>query len=365
MKLNNLFSNKENLYKILIITISIIFWMYFYVVSKAELYSVIILDIPTIINTFFSTSFILFLILLPLTTIIISVFSLKDNLDDLIFQTTLSVFISIIFSLIFFKISLIFVLFLFLYLIIHIILIVLTKKKQNTTKKSFDIINFVASKATLFFCVILFISIFLTVAPNQEENAVHMEAGLINLFVGDDMTDWFGMSYSLQGVCTIQNYDHVISSQQFRELKQNTDSKSVVFVAFIENQYDDLLNNRKNKIRDSLPDLTSIELKEEILSTIDEIPLMKYVKQYFAIIYAIFIVSFVYIYFAFAFSVLGLLYFYLFFILFKNKKTFVKENIEYQDKEEQKPEENTPEEIEDTSSLEESLSQKKGPRSPF
>ncbi len=361
MSFINFFKNRDNIIKSITITLTILLWVYFYIISKVDIYSIIIIDVNTIINTFFSTNFLVFLLLFPLPSILIFVYSLKDSSSNSIAQFSIGTIIATVFLLVFFNISFLFVLFLFFYILSHILLIVILKQKQKIVNKPSEIINHVASKATMLFSIVFFLMVFLTVLPNQQQNAVDMQAGLVNLFVGDDLSNWIGTSYNLSYACTKQNYANLLSSPQFLKLKQNTDPNSITFIQYLESFHEDILAEKLDKIDGALPDLTTIEFKEDVLKTIREIPLTQYLERYFAFIFAIVIVSIVYVYFVFAFSALGLLFFFLLIKLLYKKDDFKDKPkpLEYQ--EENKKEEEKIEESE----VEEHLSQKDGPRKEF
>lgn len=327
MSFTDIIKNKEIIVKSLIITISIVFWIYFYIASKVNLFSVIIIDLNSIIYTFFSLNFLFFLLLFPLPTVLMVVFSLKDNVEHGIYYVLFGTVFAAILSIIFFKISLYFILFLFFYLISNLILLILAKKRYLITKKPFDLINYVGSKAVMIFCVILFVILFLIIAPNQQQNAINMQAGLVNLFVGDDLSNWVGTSASLSYACTKQNYSQIMSSPQFKNLKQNTDPSSISFVQYVEGYSEDLFDGKIDRRSGLLPDLTAIELKEDVIKTMREIPLMYYLEKYFAVFFSLLIVSIVYVYFVFAFSIFGLFLFYLFLLLLYNKEDLNKETL--------------------------------------
>ncbi len=379
MKFIDLLSDKEIIIKSFIIAISIIFWVYFYVVSRVNILSVIIVDINSIIYTFFSLNFLLFLLLFPLPTVLLIIFALKEDVVNVIYYCGFGTVLATIISLIFFKISFLFVVFLLLYVITNLILIILAKKRYLVTRKPFDVINYAGAKATLIFCVVLFVVLFIAIAPQQKQNAISMQAGLVNLFVGDDLSNWIGTSVSLSHACTKQNFNQIESSPQFRKLKENNDSASISFVQYIEGYTYDLTRGDGSKTTRLLPDLTALELKEDVLETLREIPLMYYVEKYFAIIFALVIVSIVYVYFVFAFSIFSLFLFFLFLSLFykkdfkddNNYKKQRKEESEEKEisKEEPPKEENTQKENNkedseklDDSSVEDFFSQKNGPR---
>ncbi len=342
-------------------------------ISNADVFSVVIVDLATIINTFFSTNFLIFMLLFPLPTVLLTVFSLKDNITYVLSYCFLSVLIAIVLSLVLFNISFLFVVFLALYLITNAILVVLAKQKFNVVKKPFTVINYVGAKATMFFCIVLFIILFLAIAPAQQQNAINFQAGMVNLFVGDDLSSWLGTSYNLSYVCTKQNFEQLIRSPQFKNLKQNNDSTSVAFVQFVEGYSEDLLDGRMSRSQALLPDLTAIELKEDVLNTLREIPLMNFIEKYFGIIFAILIVSIVYVYFVFAFSIFSLFLFFLFLKIIYKKDDFKKspknklstnKTQENKNLEEKPSNKNIPEDKEDVSkeAFEEYFSQKDGPR---
>jgi cell division protein FtsB len=330
--------SKKNILKIFLITISIFFWSLFFALSNISLESIIIFDIPTIINTYFTTNFLIFLIAFPITTaIIVSLAITNKNTKENIKITSFSIVLAMLLSYFIFDFNLIFLLFTLFYLILHILIIYITRSKVNSEKKK-SIINigsFAGSKVALFLTIILFILVVIYLYPNQQDQALRMEAGVVNLFVGDDLSNWFGTSYSISASCTNQNLDFIMSRNEFKDLEKNNNNEDVInFVNFVKDYKQDISEPKTNsEIIENFPDLSSIEIKENVIETLRDMPLINIIENYFAIIFAFILVSFLYLYFGIAFGFLGVLFIYLFYLLFKNKneedkyKNYKQENV--------------------------------------
>jgi cell division protein FtsB len=326
--------SKKNILKIFLITISIFFWSLFFALSNISLESIIIFDIPTIINTYFTTNFLIFLIAFPITTaIIVSLAITNKNTKENIKITSFSIVLAMLLSYFIFDFNLIFLLFTLFYLILHILIIYITRSKVNSEKKK-SIINigsFAGSKVALFLTIILFILVVIYLYPNQQDQALRMEAGVVNLFVGDDLSNWFGTSYSISASCTNQNLDFIMSRNEFKDLEKNNNNEDVInFVNFVKDYKQDISEPKTNsEIIENFPDLSSIEIKENVIETLRDMPLINIIENYFAII----LVAFLYLYFGIAFGFLGVLFIYLFYLLFKNKneedkyKNYKQENV--------------------------------------
>jgi hypothetical protein len=72
------------------------------------------------------------------------------------------------------------------------------------------------------------------------------------------------------------------------------------------------------QVKDSLANLDTKEIKNEVFDTIDSMPIMIIIKNFFAIIVGIILASIAQLYFSIAFSLVGLLYVYIFYKIFEN-----------------------------------------------
>jgi len=325
------FLSRESILKIFLILISILLWMYFYVSSKVSLKLLIVFDLPSIINTFFTTNFVLFLLFFPITTCIIIALSKGKNklLDQL--QVSVGIIFGFVFGIILFGKGYSFLLFGLFYLVSHIILVVLTyykfKEKGKDEKKLFTVSNYATSKISLILTISLFIVIIILVYPHQKDSAHAMEAGVVNLFVGDDISKWLGTSYSISKISTKSAVDYIISSPEYRALETSTDAKAENFTNFINDLSIQLSKPTTEKdISQAYGNLNNIKLKNQILDTIQALPLMIIIEEYFAIVFAVLIVSIAQLYFTIAFSLLGLLYIFIFYKLFVNESNYSENN---------------------------------------
>jgi hypothetical protein len=321
MNYSKLFSFR-NILKIFLISLSLIFWIYFYISSKVNLDIIIIFDLPSIINTFFTTNFLIFLILFPITTSLIISFSYKGDNKTHIIITSCGIILGSLLSLFIFKLNFKFMLFLLLYLIAHIITSIFTKVKfENEPKKSIlDTANYSCSKITLFLSIVLFIVLFISLLPQQQEKAITMEAGIVNIFVGDDLSNWLGTSYSISKSCSKQNLDHIMSQTQYLALENKTDPESINFTRYMDSIYESIENDSSF----NLANLDNLKVKENVLETIRSIPLMVVVEEYFAFVFSFMVISLAYLYFGLAFGILGVLFILIFRKLInsnKNNKT--------------------------------------------
>lgn len=116
-----------------------------------------------------------------------------------------------------------------------------------------------------------------------------------------------------------------MQSPEYRALETSTDPKAENYVNFIEDLSVQLSKPTTEKdISQAYGNLNSVKLKNQILDTIQSIPLMVIIEEYFAIVFAILVVSIVQLYFTIAFSLLGLLYVYLFYKLLVRDDTYSK-----------------------------------------
>ncbi|MFH0905904.1 MAG: hypothetical protein V1824_01040 [archaeon] len=319
MKSNEVFS-KISILKILLITISFLVWIYFYISSKINLDILIIFDLSSIINIASSINFILFLFFFPITTCLIIGLSAKQDKLLSIIQITIALVIACIFAIIIFGLGGKFILFTLFYLITHLIIALITNfnfslKDNKVIKAIYDC----CSKAGIAITILIFIVVLIIIAPKQKEHALNMEAGIVNLFVGDDISKWIGTSYEISRSCTKQNIDFLMDRSEFKNLSNNSDNNSKEFIRFMNNVKNEVSSSKTTEELSSLyPSLDSENLKTKVLDTIRQIPLLIIIENYFAVFFAIMIASLVYIYFAIVFLSLGLLYTYIFYKIFEN-----------------------------------------------
>lgn len=300
------FLKKQNLFKLFLITLSVIIWVYFFVASKVSLDLIIVFDIQSIINTFFTVNFLCFLLFFPLTTIIVIAMSFNDNKKINVLNILFGMLIAIILSMIIFKLNYVFLVFLILYLILHIVISFIASNKylENPEKKIISIATSINSVVTLLFCVVLFLTIFLAILPDQKIKAEQMEIGVVNLFVGEDITNWVNTSYSISKQCTLANIDFIIGSSQYRALEQQDTKESKAFVNYMVDLKE---RSQEPKTSEDLmalyPDLSSNAIRTNVLKTIKSIPLMNIIESNFAIIFSLLAISLVHFYFWIAFLI--------------------------------------------------------------
>jgi hypothetical protein len=243
----------------------------------------------------------------------------KINLLNILF----GMLIAIVLSMIIFKLSYVFLVFLILYLILHIVISLIASNKylENPEKKIISIATSLNSIITLLFCLVLFLTIFLGILPDQKIKAEQMEIGVVNLFVGEDITNWVNTSYSISRQCTLANIDFIMSSSQYRALEQEEGKETKAFVNYLESLKE---RSQEPKTSEDLmalyPDMTSNNIRTNVLKTIKSIPLMNIIESNFAIIFALLIISLVYFYFwlAFLISAIFVVIFYKIFNINKN-----------------------------------------------
>jgi hypothetical protein len=77
--------NKKGLLKILLISLSIVMWVFFYKSSNISLTSLIVFNLSDIVNTFLTLDFLFFLLLFPVTSAICIALSVeKEKKIDLL-----------------------------------------------------------------------------------------------------------------------------------------------------------------------------------------------------------------------------------------------------------------------------------------
>ena len=312
---------KKGILKIGLIAFSVLIWMYFYASSNISLKALIIFDLPTIVNSFLTIDFLFLLLLFPLTSAICIALSIgKDKRTDLI-EVFTGLMIGFILSVVLFGFSLYFLLFVILYILAHLLLSILTYRKFKSREDIFTLSNFANSKIALLLTVTLFLVVLLFILPSQQSYAQKMEAGMVNVFVGEDLGDWLGTSYSIGKASTVSAVNFIIDSQDYKALKSVQDPAVYKYLDYM----NDLKSNLSQKTTDEdikkiYANLDSVEIKNQVLSAISSMPLMVIVNQFFALFYALMIASMAQIYFSVAFALVGLLYVYLFYKLFYKKE---------------------------------------------
>jgi hypothetical protein len=317
MKFDDIFT-KKGLLKIVLLALSILIWVYFYVASSVSLDILIIFDIYSIANTVFTTDFLLFLLIFPITSAIAIALSTKqDKLVDVL-QVSLGIIFGFLLSIIFFNLEKQFLFFALLYLIAHIFLSILTYNKFKDRSKINSLSNYANSKIALLLTVCILILTIVTIAPAQQEYAEKMEAGIVNMFVGDDIENWLGTSFNIGKKTTISNIDYITSQTEYQKLKYINNSDVQDFLDFMKNFEKNISEKDSEQVKDSLANLDTKEIKNEVFDTIDSMPIMIIIKNFFAIIVGIILASIAQLYFSIAFSLVGLLYVYIFYKIFEN-----------------------------------------------
>jgi len=279
--------------------------------------------LPSIVNTFFTLNFALFLILFPITSCIIIALSKEDNLSLDLLQVIFGIIIGFLLSLLIFGQGSGFLLFGLFYLISHIVLELLTyhKFKEKESKKIFSVSNYSTSKIGLLLTLSLFIVIILIIHPHQQESARSMEAGVVNMFVGDDIGNWLGTTYNISKISTKSSVDYITSTPEYKKLSEVKDPKVEAFTDYMSTLSTELAKPTTDKeIKDAYANLDDKTLKNQLVNTIHSIPLMIVVEEYFAFVFALLLASLAQLYFVIAFSLLGLLYVYIFYNLFAIEK---------------------------------------------
>jgi len=325
------FLSHESILKVFLIFISILLWVYFYSASKASLNLLIIFDLPSIVNTFLTINFGLFLLLFPLTScIIIALSKGEDKLLDIL-QVSVGIILGFLFGVLLFGQGTSFLLFGIFYVLSHIALVILTyhkfKEKTKDEKKIFSVSNYATSKISLLLTVALFIVIIVLIFPHQKESAQSMEVGVVNMFVGDDISKWLGTSYSISKTSTKSAVDYIKTSPEYKALETSDDPKAEDFVNFMTDLSTQLSKPTTDKdISQAYANLDDVKLKNQIFDTIHSIPLMIVIEEYFAFVFAVLMVSLIQLYFTIAFSLLGLLYVFIFYKLFNDEPHAVKDD---------------------------------------
>ena len=308
----------KTILKVSLIALSILLWVYFYIVSGMSLNSLIVFNAPLLINTLLTVNFLIFLLIFPITTAIAIALSTGRGLLDDLLEVSSGIALGIIFSLLIFHLDINFFIFGVLYLIAHVILSLLTYNKFKDRKNIRSLSFYASSKIGLLLSIVIFIFIIIVVTPHQQQYSQKMEASVVNMFVGDDFGGLFGTSYSIGKMSTKNAVDFITTTPQYQDLKNINDSRVQDFVNVINNIESEVNSNTNSDDYKKLyADLDNVSLKNQIFTTINQIPLVVIFNKYFAILIALLILSFLQIYFAIAFSLIGLLYIYLLYKLFK------------------------------------------------
>ena len=327
---------KQSILKIVLISITILLWMYFYISSNVSLNTLIVFNIPSIINTFFTTNFLLFLILFPLTTAVIIGLSTHKNNWINILHISIGIVIGFVLSFLIFRLSKFVLIFGLLYLLSHIVLSILSYSKFKSTiskKRIFSLASYGTSKISILLTICLFILILLIILPHQQEYARNMEVGVVNMFIGQDISKWMGSSYEIGKASTNASLDFIMSTEQYKQLKEVQDKRADNFINFIGDFKKELSKKTTPEdIQEAFPNLDNETIKNKVFEAIHSIPLMVIVENYFAFIFAIILASIAQIYFAIGFGLLGLLYVFIFYKLFTNntKKSEDEKDINYE-----------------------------------
>ena len=320
MQLSNKVFSKYSFLKIFLITFSILIWSYFLIASNASLKLLVIFDLPSIANTLFTFNFLLFLLLFPLTSSICIAMSTGRERNVDLLEISIGIFIGFILAYFLFGATGHFLLFGLLYLLAHIILSILTYNKFQERTKINVLSNYANSKISLLLTVVILIICLIVIYPSQEEYALGMQVGIVNMFVGDDIGNWLGLSYNIGQVSTKAALEYVTDSPEYKDLGKVNDPKVTNFTNFIIDTRSELDSKKTNEeIKKAFPDLNDVKLKNQILETFNTMPIMVVIQQYFAIIFAIIFASVAQLYFAIAFSLFGLLFVNIFYKLLASK----------------------------------------------
>jgi hypothetical protein len=312
---------KKGILKILLIALSIVVWMYFYTSSNISLKSLVIFDLPTLVNSFLTLDFLFLLIFFPITSAIcIALSAGREKIVD-VTEVFSGIFLGFLLSFLFFKFSSNFLIFVIFYLASHIILSLLTYNKFKERDNIFTLSNYANSKISLLLTLSIFLAIFLVLLPSQYSYAEKMQAGIVNIFVGEELGDWLGTSYSIGKASTVSAVDFITDSDEYKALKNIQNQDVYKYIDYMEDLKEDLSKKTTSQdIEKIYANLDTAEVKNQVLNAISSIPLMVVITQFFALFFAIIMASVMQIYFSIAFSLVGLLYVYLFFRLFYNVK---------------------------------------------
>lgn len=305
---DELFRSK-NIIKLALIIFSTLFWIFFLLSSKLTMETIIVFDIISIFNSIFTWNFLLFLLFFPIPSIIILAIGINSEISESLKLIAISLFLVLIVCLLLFKANVYFLIFIALYFISHFIIAVLIKNKSESGYKNlYELSSSQLSKLTIFLTIAFFLAGFFYILPNQKEQANKMEAGIVGLFVADNLGPWIGTSYTISAQCTKANIEHIKQANQFRALEKKTDPESIAFTEYLNDLYEESLKNKTtSEIEEMYPNLNSTEVKIKVMDTIKSIPLMVIIENYFAFIFMFFVVSFAYTYLSVIFLIYALL----------------------------------------------------------
>jgi len=310
---------KKGLLKILLISLSIVMWIFFYKSSNISLTSLIVFNLSDIVNTFLTLDFLFFLLLFPITSAICIALSVEKEKNLDLLEVFIGITLGFIISFLIFRFSTNFWLFALFYLISHLILSILTFNKFKERNHLISLSNYANSKISILLSLTLFLVIFLVILPSQASYSQKMQIGIVEVFVGDDIGNWLGTSYSISKASTASVVTFIAESPEYINLKKLQDPVVYKYIDFIEDIKDNSNNKDSSKDFDRLyANLNTDEVKNKVLGTISSIPLMVVINKFFALFFAIMIASMAQIYFSIAFSLLGLLYVYIFYRVFNS-----------------------------------------------
>jgi len=320
MFMATIFSSK-NLIKILLVILSLFFWIYFLISSKLTLEKIIAFDLIYIFNSVFTWNFLLFLLFFPLPSIIFLAIGINNKTKESFKLLAIISVILLVLTFVIFNPNIYFILFLILYFIAHGVVIYLIRKKSKTDYKNlYELTTSQLSKLSIFLVLAFFFAGFLYIFPTQKQSAYEMEQGLVSAFVADDLGPWIDTSYTISAKCTQSNLEHIMSSNQYKALERKTDKESIMFTEYLEDLY---IKSKQDKtpaeIKEMYPNLNAPEIKSKVIATIKSIPFMTIVENYFAFFFMFFVSSFVYTYLTIVFLFYAL-FIYLFNRIFVEEK---------------------------------------------
>jgi len=297
----------------LLIAASIIMWMYFYVSSNISLKSLIVIDLPNLVNTFLTLDFLLLLLLFPITSAICIALSMgKDKHVDLL-EVFLGIFSGFLISFLIFGFSNNFLLFALFYLASHLVLSILTYNKFKERDHLVSLSNYANSKISLLLTLSLFLVVFLIILPSQASYSQDMKIGIVDLFIGDDISNWLGTSYSIGKASTVSAVDFIMESQDYKNLKNLQDQTVYRYIDFMEDLKEETSKkSSREDIEKIYANLDTVDIKNQVLGAISNMPLMVVVDRFFALFYSLLLASMVQIYFSISFALFGLLYVFIF-----------------------------------------------------
>lgn len=311
------FSTKQ-IIKILLVVFASFFWIYFLVSSKLTLYAIRVFDIATILNSIFSLNFLLSAIFFPITSVIVLSIIFNSNKEESLIVIGVGFCLSLILSIIFLKLNIFFILFLILYILAHLILCFIVKRDLG--KSVFNQTTEWLSKLTIFLIIGVFISSALYMVPDQNKKVADFEAGLVNLFIAEDLDPWIDTSYIISKQCTLSNLKYIMESSEYVALMKKTDDTSSNFTDFMDNLKTSANANRTTaEIKELMPELDSPVIKVKIIDTIRAIPFMGFIESNFAFFFSLVFSSLIYSYLSIVFLIFAAII-YLFNMIFKEEK---------------------------------------------